>query len=130
MSRIGSATLSRASLSARLRKPRSTQAPWATSTRPVSDSRIRSIASASGGASASSSGRSPWIGIVSAPGIRSGRISVERIPPIPTRPSSTGTAAKAMISSRRGLSPVVSRSTTAYDALRHGVSGGGSAVSS
>ena len=65
-----------------------------------------------GGASARSIGRSPWMRIVSASGIRIGRAIPVRVWPTTTRPPSIGIEAKETISSLRGSSPVVSKSTT------------------
>jgi hypothetical protein len=64
-------------------------------------------------------GRSPWIATDAAAGASLGRTSPLTAAPAVIRPASTGTAAKEMISSRRGSRPVVSTSTATKRAVRH-----------
>ena len=67
--------------------------------------------------SARSSSRSPWISTAVGGTPAAGRARPSRAPASTTRPPSTGTALHATIASRRGSSPVVSRSTTQNAAL-------------
>ena len=72
----GCAARGPAAASAALEKARARPSPtWATSARPVSASSSPSITSSSGGASARSVSRRPWMRIVSGSGIRRGRTS-------------------------------------------------------
>ena len=109
----------------RSRKLRSIAAVWNTGTRPASSSSMRSIASSSGGASARSGTRSLCTSTAPCWERRVVRTSVYMPPPSTIRPSSIGTAPIAMISSRRGSSPVISRSSAHQRASRHGVSSAG-----
>ena len=93
--------------------------------RPRRASRSASSASSSGGPPAKSAVRRPWMRTVCPGGGSSGRTSLARIRSTSIRPPSTGTAHEAMISWRRGSSPVVSRSTTANGASRQGRPRGG-----
>ena len=102
------------------RNDRSTQAWCATRTRPAIAPTSGASAPRPAGASSRSWVRRPWT-TTEAPGSgRDGRTRPVTAPPATTRPASTPSAPKAMISSRR-VSPLSSRSTTQKCAWRHGV---------
>ncbi len=76
VSTIGFRSSSARRPSAAERKPRSTAATWAITTRPVSAASSSSSSSSSGGASSRSTGRRPWMRMLSPSGIRAGRTSL------------------------------------------------------